>query len=302
MKISKWIYTAALGLLFASCQSVETPMFSDKNDTFVAFDKKTFVFAENSEGELKIPVSLVASKSYDVSVNFSIDATTYEGKAAIEGVHYEMVTEGNTLTFADGDESLTQYVVIKTINNDDFGGDVYFDVTLSFDEATRCRCHDNGIHISYGANYIATVTIQDDDHPLKQLGILGTYECKASSPFDGSDCGWTCVITGDPDNVNGVYLSQLAAPAGSLAPEFTPVYGVWDESKNAITIEADQEAGTVMGYTMKVNFYGPTSADAFRNDSKFTLSGYVLYEAYEDGESVGYVAGAYGTTMTKIGE
>ena len=57
MKISKFIYAAVVGGVLASCQSVDTPMFSDK-DAFVAFDSKTTSIAENAGGEVKIPVSL----------------------------------------------------------------------------------------------------------------------------------------------------------------------------------------------------------------------------------------------------
>ena len=47
MKISKFIYAAVVGGVLASCQSVDTPMFSDK-DAFVAFDSKSTSIAENA--------------------------------------------------------------------------------------------------------------------------------------------------------------------------------------------------------------------------------------------------------------
>ena len=56
MKISKFIYAAVVGGVLASCQSVDTPMFSDK-DAFVAFDSKSTSIAENAGSEVKIPVS-----------------------------------------------------------------------------------------------------------------------------------------------------------------------------------------------------------------------------------------------------
>lgn len=51
MKISKFIYAAVVGGVLASCQSVDTPMFSDK-DAFVAFDSKTTSIAENAAREV----------------------------------------------------------------------------------------------------------------------------------------------------------------------------------------------------------------------------------------------------------
>lgn len=54
MKISKFIYAAVVGGVLASCQSVDTPMFSDK-DAFVAFDSKSTSIAENAGSEVKYP-------------------------------------------------------------------------------------------------------------------------------------------------------------------------------------------------------------------------------------------------------
>ena len=105
MKINKFIYVAVVGALFASCQSVETPMFSDK-DAFVAFDNASTTIEENANKEIQIPVSLVASKALDVSVNFEIDTTAYAGKnAAKEGVNYRLKNTSTTLTKSEAKRS-----------------------------------------------------------------------------------------------------------------------------------------------------------------------------------------------------
>lgn len=130
MKISKFIYAAVVGGVLASCQSVDTPMFSDK-DAFVAFDSKTTSIAENAGGEVKIPVSLVASKGLGVSVGFEIDTTAYAGKnAAKEGVNYRLKNTSNTLSFA-ADGEMVAYISIEPIDNGDYNGDVCFDIKLS---------------------------------------------------------------------------------------------------------------------------------------------------------------------------
>ena len=145
MKISKFIYAAVVGGVLASCQSVDTPMFSDK-DAFVAFDSKTTSIAENAAREVKIPISLVASKGLDVSVGFEIDTTAYAGKnAAKEGVNYCLKNTSNTLSFtADGE--MVAYISIEPIDNDDYNGDVCFDIKLSAPEGCNL-----------GANYTTTV-------------------------------------------------------------------------------------------------------------------------------------------------
>ena len=123
MKISKFIYAAVVGGVLASCQSVDTPMFSDK-DAFVAFDSKSTSIAENAAREVKIPISLVASKGLDVSVGFEIDTTAYAGKnAAKEGVNYRLKNTSNTLSFTDGGE-MVAYLSIEPIDNGTYDGDV----------------------------------------------------------------------------------------------------------------------------------------------------------------------------------
>ena len=145
MKISKFIYAAVVGGVLASCQSVDTPMFSDK-DAFVAFDSKTTSIAENAGGEVKIPVSLVASKGLGVSVGFEIDTTAYAGKnAAKEGVNYRLKNTSNTLSFA-ADGEMVAYISIEPIDNGDYNGDVCFDIKLSAPEGCNL-----------GANYTTTV-------------------------------------------------------------------------------------------------------------------------------------------------
>ena len=94
MKISKFIYAAVVGGVLASCQSVDTPMFSDK-DAFVAFDSKSTSIAENAGSEVKIPVSLVASKGLDVSVGFEIDSISSQDSGSSQRV----------VVIADGDGS-----------------------------------------------------------------------------------------------------------------------------------------------------------------------------------------------------
>lgn len=253
MKISKFIYAAVVGGVLASCQSVDTPMFSDK-DAFVAFDSKSTSIAENAGSEVKIPVSLVASKGLDVSVGFEIDTTAYAGKnAAKEGVNYRLKNTSNTLSFTDGGE-MVAYILIEPIDNDDYDGDVCFDIKLSAPEGCNL-----------GANYTTTVTISDDDHPLAAAGILGKYKASAKSPFQGEENvvnEWNLEIKSDPNDVNGVYLTQIM-PNTSGVVYTNEVYGTVSDDKSYITIQTGQEVGTYSStYTVKLNFNGASSVRA----------------------------------------
>ena len=252
MKINKFIYVAVVGALFASCQSVETPMFSDK-DAFVAFDNASTTIEENANKEIQIPVSLVASKALDVSVNFEIDTTAYAGKnAAKEGVNYRLKNTSKTLTYTSTGE-LVGYITIEPIDNDKYNGDVCFDIRLS--SPSGCNL---------GANYTTSVTIADDDHPLAAAGILGTYTASGESPFTGEEgviYTWTCEVQKDADYVDRVWFTQLVPTVSGIT--YKSIMGTVDSDFRTITINGSQDMGTYGStYTLQIDFNGAGAAVA----------------------------------------
>lgn len=291
MKISKFIYAAVVGGVLASCQSVDTPMFSDK-DAFVAFDSKTTSIAENAAREVKIPISLVASKGLDVSVGFEIDTTAYAGKnAAKEGVNYRLKNTSNTLSFtADGE--MVAYISIEPIDNDDYNGDVCFDIKLSAPEGCNL-----------GANYTTTVTISDDDHPLAAAGILGTYTASGVSPFEddnGATFTWTCEVVKDADYIDRVWFTQIV-PTESGAV-YKSVMGTVSADFKSITINAGQDLGTYGStYTLSLDFNGASSATAYVSNNTIAINTFVLASAASGGETV-YLTGVRTLTLTKVEE
>lgn len=292
MKISKFIYAAVVGGVLASCQSVDTPMFSDK-DAFVAFDSKSTSIAENAGSEVKIPVSLVASKGLDVSVGFEIDTTAYAGKnAAKEGVNYRLKNTSNTLSFTDGGE-MVAYISIEPIDNDDYDGDVCFDIKLSAPEGCNL-----------GANYTTTVTISDDDHPLAAAGILGTYTASGVSPFEddnGATFTWTCEVVKDADYIDRVWFTQIV-PTESGAV-YKSVMGTVSADFKSITINAGQDLGTYGStYTLSLDFNGASSATAYVSNNTIAINTFVLASAASGGETVGYLTGVRTLTLTKVEE
>lgn len=292
MKISKFIYAAVVGGVLASCQSVDTPMFSDK-DAFVAFDSKTTSIAENAGGEVKIPVSLVASKGLGVSVGFEIDTTAYAGKnAAKEGVNYRLKNTSNTLSFTDGGE-MVAYLSIEPIDNGTYDGDVCFDIKLSAPEGCNL-----------GANYTTTVTISDDDHPLAAAGILGTYTASGVSPFEddnGATFTWTCEVVKDADYIDRVWFTQIV-PTESGAV-YKSVMGTVSADFKSITINAGQDLGTYGStYTLSLDFNGASSATAYVSNNTIAINTFVLASAASGGETVGYLTGVRTLTLTKVEE
>lgn len=292
MKISKFIYAAVVGGVLASCQSVDTPMFSDK-DAFVAFDSKSTSIAENAAREVKIPISLVASKGLDVSVGFEIDTTAYAGKnAAKEGVNYRLKNTSNTLSFTDGGE-MVAYLSIEPIDNGTYDGDVCFDIKLSAPEGCNL-----------GANYTTTVTISDDDHPLAAAGILGTYTASGVSPFEddnGATFTWTCEVVKDADYIDRVWFTQIV-PTESGAV-YKSVMGTVSADFKSITINAGQDLGTYGStYTLSLDFNGASSATAYVSNNTIAINTFVLASAAFGGETVGYLTGVRTLTLTKVEE
>lgn len=291
MKINKFIYTAVIGALFASCQSVETPMFSDK-DAFVAFDNKTTSIDENANKEIQIPVSLVASKSMDVTVVFEIDTMAYAGKnAAVEGVNYRLKNTTDTLTFTSTGE-LVQYITIEPIDNSDYTGDLCFDIKLS--SPSGCNL---------GANYTIAVTIADDDHPLAAAGILGMYNASGASPFDGEEnvtYSWTCEVQKDADYVNRVWITQIVPTVSGAT--YNSVMGTVSDDMRTITINADQDLGTYGEYSISLNFNGAGAVSAQVSDGKISINTYVMAAAVDNGEILGWLTGVKTLTLTKIQE
>ena len=292
MKISKFIYAAVVGGVLASCQSVDTPMFSDK-DAFVAFDSKSTSIAENAAREVKIPISLVASKGLDVSVGFEIDTTAYAGKnAAKEGVNYRLKNTSNTLSFTDGGE-MVAYLSIEPIDNGTYDGDVCFDIKLSAPEGCNL-----------GANYTTTVTISDDDHPLAAAGILGTYTASGVSPFEddnGATFTWTCEVVKDADYIDRVWFTQIV-PTESGAV-YKSVMGTVSADFKSITINAGQDLGTYGStYTLSLDFNGASSATAYVSNNTIAINTFVLASAASGGETVDYLTGVRTLTLTKVEE
>ena len=289
MKINKFIYVAVVGALFASCQSVETPMFSDK-DAFVAFDNASTTIEENANKEIQIPVSLVASKALDASVNFEIDTTAYAGKnAAKEGVNYRLKNTSTTLTYTSTGE-LVGYITVEPIDNSKYEGDVCFDIRLS--SPSGC---------SLGANYTTSVTIADNDHPLAEAGILGTYTARGESPFEGEEgvvYTWTCEVQKDPDYVDRVWFTQLVPTVSGAT--YKSVMGTVSEDFRTITINGSQDMGTYSTYTLQLDFNGAGATAAQVSNGTISISSPVLAVAYQDRSRIGYLTGVRTCTMTKV--
>jgi len=231
MKIYKIVYgmLAAALMTFASCSN-DYPTFDDA-DAFVAMTSSSAYVAETGDS-LVVPVMLTSLSGIEKTVAFTLTPDSTAG--AVEGTHYTLVNESKSLTFTK--DQPTQYIKFKIKDNDVFGGDVKFTISLVQPEG-----------LNLGANKTCTVTIEDDEHPL--AFILGEFTAKGTSYFDG-EIEWTARIEKDASNLNMVWITGL------VDGTTTAIYGTVNEDKTEVTIPMEQQVHPHSTYDILLEAYG----------------------------------------------
>ena len=231
MKIYKIVYgmLAAALMTFASCSN-DYPTFDDA-DAFVAMTSSSAFISETGDS-LVVPVMLTSLSGLEKTVEFTLTPDSVAG--AVEGTHYTLVNESKSLTFTK--DQPTQYIKFKIKDNDVFGGDVKFTISLVQPEG-----------LNLGANKTCTVTIEDDEHPL--AFILGEFTAKGTSYFDG-EIEWTARIEKDASNLNMVWITGL------VDGTTTAIYGTVNEDKTEVTIPMEQQVHPHSTYDILLEAYG----------------------------------------------
>jgi hypothetical protein len=216
-------------MTFASCSN-DYPTFDDA-DAFVAMTNSSAYVAETGDS-LVVPVMLTSLSGIEKTVAFTLTPDSTAG--AVEGTHYTLVNESKSLTFTK--DQPTQYIKFKIKDNDVFGGDVKFTISL---------VQPQGVNL--GANKTCTVTIEDDEHPL--AFILGEFTAKGTSYFDG-EIEWTARIEKDASNLNMVWITGL------VDGTTTAIYGTVNEDKTEVTIPMEQQVHPHSTYDILLEAYG----------------------------------------------
>ena len=237
MNILKSLTILVLGsILMVSCNLNEAPKFDD-SEAFVAFRSTELSLGEEKTGEIKIPVLLTSLAGLSSSVDFEIIT---EGSTAIEGKHFTIVNTSKTLNFTK--DQPTQDIIVKTIDNSTFDGDVSFAIKLN----------DPG-DVNLGASQKINIKINDDEHPL--LFILGSLTAKGTSYFNGAE-EWTVTFDKDATDLKKVWIKNFVNGGSSAA---SPIYGVVNDEKTEIKIPVGQIIAVSTSYpkiTLR-GFYGP---------------------------------------------
>lgn len=228
MKILRFTYglLAAAALSLVSCNVNEMPEFDD-SDAYVAFTSATPKVNE-AAGSIQIPVMLVSKAGLSASVSIEIDT---ENSTAVEGTDFTIANK--TLSFDK--ENATQYITVNVNNDDVFTGN----------RVLKLKLGDTSMKL--GAAKVCTLTIEDDEHPLKF--ILGTYVASTQSYFSGRG-PWpthTITIVRDDDDINKVWIYNLEpyfAQAGYNADAGCNMfYATVNDEKTLISIPCGQEIG-----------------------------------------------------------
>lgn len=226
MKKFNFIYgaLAAVVIFFTSCNPNDYPEFDDA-DAFVAFTSTTLSVDETG-GSIEVPVLLTSLAGLEGTATIEVvDSLT----TAEEGTHYTI--EGSkTLNFTK--DAPTQKLTVKVVDNAEFTGDVK--LALNITTATGANL---------GKATTCTITIVDDEHPLKP--ILGTYSTYA----DTGRGEYTYDVTVEPDenDLTVVWFCNLepyfAANGYTSARGTNMFYGIVNEDMTQIRIPAKQKLG-----------------------------------------------------------
>ena len=272
MKIFRLTYglLAAAALSLTSCDINNMPEFSD-SDAFIAF-RSSSVSVGESDGSVEIPVMLTSLGGMSATVPISIvDSLT----TAKEGTDFAIETK--ELSFSP--DANLQSVKLTVYDNDVFTGTKT--LVLALGSST----------IKLGAAKTCTVSIQDDEHPLRF--ILGTYSASADSYFSSrGHYDWDITVDRDESDINKVWIGNLDPfflANGFLAPTENYFYGFVSDDKTEIRVPNEQKIG-YEDYVL-AGFTGPDP-----DESDLLGTGDNIIIQIEDGGNTLVIPNAWGIT------
>ncbi len=273
-----YISCAAAGLVvLASCSKNEPPVFDDAN-AFIAFGKTAVSIPEatirtdgvivNNVNTLKIPVSLASVAGLEETIRFEIVETDEEGgnlyfeekddekidKTAHAGKHYENMTTSGILSFDK--DNRTQYIEIKPLYDENYTGDLKFDIVLHPGET-----------IGLGKASICTVTIADVNHPL--TAMLGGYKMSAISLASG-ETKYDITVKKDEKDDHMVWFDNLFDNEGWAGDDML-YYGNVDDEMTTITIPFGQTSEYVYSTGFPFYLYGITAEYGLVDSGSMTV-------------------------------
>jgi hypothetical protein len=270
-------------LIMTGC-SKKYPIEFDPAMSIVGFSKTALSINENG---VATPVNIyLGAKAGQTATDVTLTVSSAGLKnPAVEGTDYTISSK--TLSVGVGVSSVN----IVPINNDVFQGNKQFYLIIA----------SNSKGYTITDQDTLTVTLIDDEHPLKAW--IGSYTVAAASYGDPGnwDEVWNVTTTADPSNVNNLLVYGI----GTSSPSTTKWTGVVNMTAMTITFSAGQQLDNAYGYGPVLMYLG-TSGGATIKDQNIvgTIAAngsiHIDHVGIElTGSNAGYVWDVFNTTWTK---
>lgn len=234
-----------VALVFVTGCQKEYPLKYDSGTIVIGFDQTTISVIENApSGSVNLYLGAVSgTEATDITVEVSVEGIA---NPAVEGVDYTLSSK--TVSVGVGLATVT----ITPIDNSVFQGNKQFKMIIKSNSKNYQMSNQSSL----------TVTITDDEHPLKDW--LGTFTVEAVSYGDdyyeeppGSwDEEWTVVITPVEGKLDQVSMLGIA---GSTIPILATI------DKDAMTI-------TIAGAQVLSDTYGNGEVTIYKGYDDMTYS------------------------------
>jgi hypothetical protein len=281
--IFKLSIVLAMMVLAAGCQK-DYPITFDSGASIVGFNKATLTIKENVEsGSVNIYLGASAGKAAtDVTIEVSTEGIA---NPAIEGTDFTLPSK--SISVGVGETAIQ----VLPIDNDVFEGNKQFKLIIS----------SNSKNYDISAQKTLTVTLTDDEHPLKAW--IGTYDVASASYGDPGnwDEAWVVTTAADPDDINNLLVTGI----GTASPSTTAWVGVVNTTDMTITFSSGQQVDEAYGYGPVLLYLGtPDIATVPDVPLVGTISAdggisVDLIAIELTGANAGYVWDVFNTTWTK---
>jgi len=236
--MKKYIYKLSISLValvfVTGCQK-EYPIKFDSGTSVIGFNKSALTVKENgTAGSVNLYLgAAVGATATDVTLEVSIEGIA---KPAIEGTDFTL--SSTTVSVGVGETAVT----ITPIDNSVFQGNKQFKLIIK----------SNSKNYSISAQKTLTVTITDDEHPLKTW--IGTYKVAAASygkPGEWDEA-WTITTSAHATDLTKLVVRGI----GTSSPSTTDWVGVINTTAMTITFNPGQQINEAYGYGPMIMYVG----------------------------------------------
>jgi hypothetical protein len=236
--MKKYIYKLSIilvTLLFVTGCQKEYPIKFDSGTSVIGFDKSALTVKENGTAAT-VNLYLGAAtgtEATDVTIEVTVEGIT---KPAVEGTDFTLSSK--TVSVGVGQTAVT----ITPIDNSVFQGNKQFKLIIK----------SNSKNYSISAQKTLTVTITDDEHPLKNW--IGTYKVAAASygkPGEWDE-EWTVTTSAHPSDLTKLVVKGI----GTTSPSTTDWIGVINVTNMTITFSPGQQLDEAYGYGPMLMYLG----------------------------------------------